>query len=268
MDIKTTRKPYVFDRRGRKSAHNKPVCIFWRNGKCLKNPCRFLHSELPVICAKKGSKTESSNQQDLPTKNSNCITTKNKLVLKRSLETTVENSREDAGSKHCKKGTSKNLTLKNEESSSNKSVCIFWRNGKCLKNPCRFLHSELPVICAKKGSNTESSNQRDLPTKNSNYIRTKNNLVLKRSLETTIENSQEDVGSKDCKRRTSKDLALKNEESGSNSIEDVLKQNVCQSWVHGNCIDGDKCQSLHSWFHADGLSILAQLQGHTKVALC
>ncbi|KAE8076587.1 hypothetical protein FH972_015225 [Carpinus fangiana] len=155
--------------------------------------------------------------------------------------------------------------------SHNKSVCIFWRNGKCLRNPCRFLHSELPVTCAKKGSYTVSSNQQDLPTKNSNYIRNKNKLVLKRSLETTVENSREDSGSKDCERGTSKNLALKNEGSGSSSTEavlmkseDVCKQNVCQSWVHGNCIDGDKCQSLHSWFHADGLSILARLQGHTK----
>ena len=123
----------------------------------------------------------------------------------------------------------------------NKHVCIFWRNGKCLRNPCRFLYSELPVICAKKGST-----QSHLISRISLQIRTKNNLILKRSLETTVENSQEDVGSKDCKRGTSKDLALKNEESGSNSTKDVLKQNVCQSWVHGNCLDGDKCQSLHS----------------------
>ncbi|XP_059438087.1 zinc finger CCCH domain-containing protein 48-like [Corylus avellana] len=188
MDSKTARKPYVFDRLGRKPAHNKPVCIFWRNGKCLRNPCRFLHSELPVMCAKKGSNTESSNQQDLPTKNSNYIRTKNKLILKRSLETTVENSREDAGSKDCKRGTSKNLALKNEESGSN---------------------------------STE-----DVLTKSEDVL-TKSEDVLKKS-------------------------------------EDVLEQNVCQYWVHGNCIDGDKCQSLHSWFHADGLSILARLQGHTK----
>jgi hypothetical protein len=139
---------------------------------------------------------ESSNQQDLPTKNFNYIRTKNKLVLKRSLETTVENSLEDASSKCCESGTAKNLASKNEESGSNKSVCILWHNGKCLMNPCRFLHSELLVICAKKGFNTESFNQHDLPTKNSNYIKTKNNLILKRSLETTVENSQEDVGSK------------------------------------------------------------------------
>ncbi|XP_062161208.1 zinc finger CCCH domain-containing protein 63-like isoform X2 [Alnus glutinosa] len=157
------------------------------------------------------------------------------------------------------------------EISHNKSVCIFWRKGKCLRNPCRFLHCEIPVLCTKKGSSTESFNQQDLPTNNSNYIRAKNTLVLKRSSETTFEKSREDAGSKDCKKETSKNLALKNEGSGSKSTEDVpkkskevSKQNVCESWAHGNCIDGDKCQSLHSWFHVDGLTILAQLQGHTK----
>ena len=112
MDVKSARKPYVFDRLGRKLAHNKFVCIFLSNGKCLKDPCRFLHSKLLVIYAKKGSNTKSSNQHDLPTKNSNYIRTKNKLVLKRSLETTIENSLEDVGSKYYKRGTSKNLSLK------------------------------------------------------------------------------------------------------------------------------------------------------------
>jgi hypothetical protein len=156
------------------------------------------------------------------------------------------------------------------ETPHNKSVCIFWHNGKCLRSPCGFLHSEIPVLCSKKGSFMESCNQQDLLTKKSNYIRTKNKLVLKRSSETTVEKSREDAGSKDCKKETSKNLALKNEGSGSNSTEDVLKksedvskQNVCESWAHGNCMDGDKCQSLHSWFNVDGLTILARLQGHT-----
>ncbi|XP_062161053.1 zinc finger CCCH domain-containing protein 63-like [Alnus glutinosa] len=134
------------------------------------------------------------------------------------------------------------------------------------------VHSEIPVLCTKKGSFMESCNQQDLLTKKSNYIRTKNKLVLKRSSETTVEKSREDAGSKDCKKEISKNLALKNERSGSNSTEDVLKksedvgkQNVCESWAHGNCMDGDKCQSLHSWFNVDGLTILARLQGHTKV---
>ncbi|XP_061350604.1 zinc finger CCCH domain-containing protein 48-like [Gastrolobium bilobum] len=42
-------------------------------------------------------------------------------------------------------------------------------------------------------------------------------------------------------------------------------QSVCRYWMEDNCLRGDHCQNLHSWFYGDRLSIVAKLQDHKKV---
>ncbi|KAG5538488.1 hypothetical protein RHGRI_019162 [Rhododendron griersonianum] len=39
---------------------------------------------------------------------------------------------------------------------------------------------------------------------------------------------------------------------------------VCKYWLLGNCVQGEKCKNLHSWFCGNGFSILAKLEGHDK----
>ncbi|KAL0458460.1 UNVERIFIED_CONTAM: Zinc finger CCCH domain-containing protein 48 [Sesamum latifolium] len=41
----------------------------------------------------------------------------------------------------------------------------------------------------------------------------------------------------------------------------------CKYWVTGNCVHGDKCKDLHSWFSGSGFTLLRKLEGHTKVSL-
>ena len=43
--------------------------------------------------------------------------------------------------------------------------------------------------------------------------------------------------------------------------------NICKIYysVHGNCVEADKCQYLHSWFKGHGVFKLAELNGHIKV---
>ncbi|KAL0397833.1 UNVERIFIED_CONTAM: Zinc finger CCCH domain-containing protein 48 [Sesamum calycinum] len=38
----------------------------------------------------------------------------------------------------------------------------------------------------------------------------------------------------------------------------------CKYWVTGNCVQGDKCKDLHSWFSGSGFTLLRKLEGHTK----
>ncbi|KAI8545223.1 hypothetical protein RHMOL_Rhmol07G0024200 [Rhododendron molle] len=40
---------------------------------------------------------------------------------------------------------------------------------------------------------------------------------------------------------------------------------VCKYWLLGNCVQGEKCKNLHSWFCGNGFSMLAKLEGHNKV---
>ena len=43
---------------------------------------------------------------------------------------------------------------------------------------------------------------------------------------------------------------------------------VCEFWVQGTCVYGDRCPYLHSWFRGDKFKRLAELQGHNKVPIC
>ncbi|XLR10150.1 hypothetical protein S83_038088 [Arachis hypogaea] len=40
---------------------------------------------------------------------------------------------------------------------------------------------------------------------------------------------------------------------------------ICKYWMTDNCVHGDLCQSLHSWFYGDGFTTLAKLHEHKMV---
>ncbi|KAL8103386.1 hypothetical protein AgCh_027815 [Apium graveolens] len=42
------------------------------------------------------------------------------------------------------------------------------------------------------------------------------------------------------------------------------KKQLCEYWITGNCVYGDRCKNLHSWYYGDGFTMLAKLEGHTK----
>ncbi|KAK7411460.1 hypothetical protein VNO78_02893 [Psophocarpus tetragonolobus] len=39
---------------------------------------------------------------------------------------------------------------------------------------------------------------------------------------------------------------------------------ICKYWTNNNCVHGEKCLNLHSWFHGDGFSTITKLQEHKK----
>ncbi|XP_050247867.1 uncharacterized protein LOC126695238 isoform X1 [Quercus robur] len=100
-------------------------------------------------------------------------------------------------------------------------------------------NNSLPTV-ANNNSNNSSSEEEDItPSRSLEIFVEPNNLLP------TVANNNS----------TSKDEIV----TPSKPLE-----TVCQFWVHGNCAQGDQCQYLHSWFRADGLGILANLQGHNK----
>lgn len=40
---------------------------------------------------------------------------------------------------------------------------------------------------------------------------------------------------------------------------------VCKFWAARNCVKGDCCPYMHSWFYGDDVTMLAKLQGQQKV---
>ncbi|KAK3431131.1 hypothetical protein EUGRSUZ_E02826 [Eucalyptus grandis] len=54
---------------------------------------------------------------------------------------------------------------------------------------------------------------------------------------------------------------------GDSSIEknpQTPQEKVCRYWISGNCVKGDACPFLHSWFQGVGFAMLAKLEGHKK----
>jgi len=43
------------------------------------------------------------------------------------------------------------------------------------------------------------------------------------------------------------------------------QEKVCRYWISGNCVKGDACPFLHSWFQGVDFAMLAKLEGHKKV---
>ncbi|GAB4845120.1 Zinc finger CCCH domain-containing protein 48 [Ancistrocladus abbreviatus] len=44
----------------------------------------------------------------------------------------------------------------------------------------------------------------------------------------------------------------------------VQGKKICEYWITGNCLDGEKCCYLHSWYYGDGFTLMTQLEGHKK----
>jgi WD40 repeat protein len=40
---------------------------------------------------------------------------------------------------------------------------------------------------------------------------------------------------------------------------------LCKYWINGNCVNGDKCRDIHSWFSGDRLSAVTNFEGHKKL---
>ncbi|TKY56448.1 Zinc finger CCCH domain-containing protein 48 [Spatholobus suberectus] len=123
------------------------------------------------------------------------------------------------------------------------TTCVYWLAGRCNRNPCRFLHRECQYT-AYHNANTAyrygkkpHSSSENAPECNSYNLKTA--LVRKggdRGDETSIPKASK-----------------------------KLSPSVCKYWTNNNCVHGERCQNLHSWFHGDGFSTLAKLQEHKKV---
>lgn len=193
--------------------------------------------------------------------------------------------------------------LHGDPSNSN-SMCIFWLKGRCHRNPCRFAHGEMSHETTSPSFARKShALPADHPRMRPYYQKSKYTLVLRnggkgsisnvaeilpenipkkspksvprKSPENVIKKSSENVHKESPKDDSEKSSGNVVERSLSknlveNSFQNVPKKSlegVCQFWVQDNCIYGDQCHNLHSWFRGDGFMMLAKLQGHEKVCV-
>ncbi|PQP97472.1 zinc finger CCCH domain-containing protein 48 [Prunus yedoensis var. nudiflora] len=134
-----------------------------------------------------------------------------------------------------------------------KTVCAFWAAGRCTREFCRFLHADAP------------------PSSMNPQISKKSSLVWTKEATATGKGNACNATQKSNAAQTQKSNAPheSNAPQKSNAAQksNPTPKSVCKFWVDGNCVKGDRCLYLHNWFRGEGFSMLAKLQGHTKVFL-
>ncbi|CAA3026675.1 zinc finger CCCH domain-containing protein 48-like [Olea europaea var. sylvestris] len=121
-------------------------------------------------------------------------------------------------------------------------VCYHWRQGKCSRFPCSFLHSELP------GANNGESSKR---AHQGFEADSSQGGGLRRSRNSNFNNTWGRVQG----------------QGGGSSSNMVVKkmEKLCNHWLQGNCKFGDNCKYLHQWSTGDCFSLLTPLEGHQQV---
>nr|KYP39492.1 Zinc finger CCCH domain-containing protein 17 [Cajanus cajan] len=114
------------------------------------------------------------------------------------------------------------------------SPCAYWLAGRCNRNPCKFLHTSQPHTTYHYA--------------NTPYTYTRNSHSSSHS-------------------NSKKEALTRNNRDETSIVKPPRKSSlpsICKYWINGNCVYGQKCRNLHSWFHGDHLSSVAKLQQHKK----
>ncbi|KAL0458463.1 UNVERIFIED_CONTAM: hypothetical protein Slati_0473500 [Sesamum latifolium] len=154
-------------------------------------------------------------------------------------------------------------------------VCTYWLAGRCKRNPCRFMHRESPPpqsheIQSAPPKDICGMQSKKMTWRRPNYYNPKTG---------NVSSNEGGMYSSTCGQSShQKVLANTGKENGhidqemtiasSDIHSDIQAQpKQCKYWVTGNCVHGDKCKDLHSWFSGSGFTLLRKLEGHTKVLL-
>ncbi|XLU44605.1 hypothetical protein S245_039419 [Arachis hypogaea] len=159
-------------------------------------------------------------------------------------------------------------------------TCKYWLAGRCNRNPCGFSHS-LPTspsnvyynanttykYSKKPDSSVEkiaSSSAKKAINCTPKAFKKPENCALK-----AVECRPEAISVEKPSKCEEKAVLIEK----TADVEDVAtvakasvdkSHSICKSWMTDNCVDGDLCQNLHSWFYGDGFSTLAKLHEHNK----
>ncbi|XP_042033353.1 zinc finger CCCH domain-containing protein 48-like [Salvia splendens] len=124
-------------------------------------------------------------------------------------------------------------------------VCFHWERGKCTRNPCPFLHGELPTAAnGKRGHQGFGAED--------NY---RGGGGLRRSGNYNFNNSNHNNS---WGRPQSQQPV-----SGNRTFVRKVDKKICSYWLQGSCRYGDTCKFLHQW-STDSFTLLTPLEGHKQ----
>ncbi|XP_050218805.1 zinc finger CCCH domain-containing protein 48-like [Mercurialis annua] len=172
----------------------------------------------------------------------------------------------------------------------NRSVCKYWLAGKCSRNPCKFMHTEVRApnkvyrrpdyqsnavleevkkhkksfSCGPNNSLALSHQTRSISDHvNKNLPGKHNSLALSHQTGSVSDHVNKDLLGKQNNMKTNIVSTTVSGASEDISVKETTEK-ACVQWMSGTCAKGDGCQFLHTWFCGDWFSMLAKLQGHTQ----
>ncbi|KAI7755296.1 hypothetical protein M8C21_007096 [Ambrosia artemisiifolia] len=119
------------------------------------------------------------------------------------------------------------------------AVCKYWLQGRCTRNPCKFLHPDQPKPLTLKSAHV---------WKNPNTHNSKTSPPNGKLQPKFIKNKE------NCDHNQ---IAMNTKHKAS-----ATQVNADDKTENG--VKNEKCHHLNSWFGDKGLSMIAQLEGHSK----
>ncbi|KAF5749836.1 zinc finger CCCH domain-containing protein 48-like [Tripterygium wilfordii] len=225
---------FVLNRLGEHTNQTKNVtCSFWLAGKCTKNPCRFMHRELP-----------------LPAVQGKIAKKPHTMTEGRTWKRTNHDNPKGSSPSTAVRGSGYARTKKALEGRSTKKPQTF--PGGQPTNPVSPKGSSLSISVSGSGDTKNALERFVLPSDQDRNMKKLHTLTEDQPRESLnhyrLENS-------------SISIALSG--SGDTRAENAMGR-ICKDWVSGNCMRGDQCNYLHSWSCGDAFSMMAKLGGHTK----
>ncbi|XP_076901118.1 zinc finger CCCH domain-containing protein 48-like [Bidens hawaiensis] len=139
-------------------------------------------------------------------------------------------------------------------------VCKYWLKGRCTRNPCKFLHPERAKPDTVKSGlvwkNPNSYNKLNTSPPKPTFVKNNPNSYKLNSpppKPTFVKNKENCDHNKIVMKKTEQKVLPS---SGQSQTERVEKTE--------NGVKDEKCHNLQSWFGDNGLSLIAQLEGHSK----
>ncbi|KAK9144991.1 hypothetical protein Sjap_004894 [Stephania japonica] len=129
-------------------------------------------------------------------------------------------------------------------------VCRFWRQGRCNRQPCPYLHSELPDNNVDKTASKNVSANQHFSRK---WVREDDKGRDRR----THINSIRQCSANQIPCDGNPNEALK-------APPQKIQDKCCENWMLGKCSYGDNCRYQHQWSIGTGFSEVIELSGHDK----
>ncbi|XP_071715678.1 zinc finger CCCH domain-containing protein 48-like [Rutidosis leptorrhynchoides] len=158
----------------------------------------------------------------------------------------------------------------------NTVVCKYWLEGRCTRNPCKFMHPDKQAKSATFKSKFAWKNPSTQKSENSppKVLKTKENCDVNKIVTKSVLTSDVTVGqsikkTENCMKSDNNGVIV-GQSGNIKKTENCLKGdnngvvNGPSKNVKTDCTKVENCENLQSWFCGNKLSVIAQLGGHKE----